>query len=227
MELLKAINIRKSTRGYKTKVVPKKTLVAILRIASRAPSGVNCQPWEFYIIRGRALENLRRACLEAHRKGEPKNPDVPVFKLKGIAPKLDAVFDERRTALGRQIFSLLGISKEDKEAQAKWVEKMVRFYDAPAVIVIGVDRGLKDEWPLLDIGFVSQNILLAAQEYGLATCVMRAIVDYPSLLRKIAGIPDGKRIILGIAIGYEDPEDPVNRLRTEREFIERIVRFVE
>ena len=104
---------------------------------------------------------------------------------------------------------------------------MVRFYDAPAVLIIAVDKTLRDEWPLLDIGLVSQNILLAAQEYGLGTCVMRAIVDYPFLLRKMVGIPESKRIIVGIAIGYPDTSHPINSLKTKRENLQRMVTFVE
>lgn len=227
MELLKAIMDRKSIRSFKSNKVPKKALLDILRIATRAPSGVNCQPWEFFIVRGKVLEQLRSACLAAHRSGEPKTPDIPVHTMKGIVPTFDGVFNQRRVALGKQIFSILGISKEDKEGQAKWVENMVRFYDAPAVVIIAIDKTLRDDWPLLDIGLVSQNILLAAQEYGLGTCVMRAIVDYPFLVREIVGIPESKRIILGIAIGYADPRHPINNLRTERENIQKIATFVE
>ncbi|MCF8082585.1 MAG: nitroreductase [Deltaproteobacteria bacterium] len=227
MELLKAIGDRKSIRAFKSNKIPKKALLDILRIASRAPSGLNCQPWEFFIVRGKVLEQLKRACLSAHRSGEPKTPDIQVYRMKGIVPKFDGIFNQRRVALGKQIFSILGISKEDKEGQAKWVENMVRFYDAPAALIIAVDRSLRDEWPLLDIGLVSENILLAAQEYGFGTCIMRAIVDYPLLVRKIVGIPESKRIIVGIAIGYADTTHPINSLRTERENVQKIVTFVE
>ncbi len=227
VELLKAIEDRRSIRVFKSNRVPKRALLDILRIASRAPSGLNCQPWEFFLARGKVLEHLRSACLTAHRSGEPKMPDIPVYRMKGIVPQFDGIFNKRRVALGKQIFSLLGISKEDKEGQTKWVERMVRFYDAPAILIIAIDKTLKDDWPLLDIGLVSQNILLAAQEYGLGTCIMRAIVDYPFLIRKIVGIPESKRIVLGIAIGYPDASHPINGLRTERENVRRIVKFVE
>ena len=227
MELSKAIRDRKSIRAFKSKSVPKSALLDILRIASRAPSGLNCQPWEFFIVRGRVLKHLKSGCVSAHRSGEPKTPDIPVYRMKGIVPEFDGIFNQRRVALGKQIFSILRINKEDTEGQVKWVENMVRFYDAPAVLIIAVDKTLKDDWPLLDIGFVAQNILLSAQEYGLGTCVMRAIVDYPFLIRKIVGIPESKRIIVGIAIGYADTSHPINSLRTERENVHRSVTVVE
>lgn len=227
MELLKAISDRKSIRAFKSKRVPKSALLDILKIASRAPSGVNSQPWEFFIVRGKVLERLRIACLSAHRSGEPKTPDISIYRMKGIVPEFDGIYNQRRVALGKQIFSLLGIGREDKEGQNKWVENMVQFYNAPAVVIIAVDKTLKDDWPLLDIGLVSQNILLSALEYGLGTCIMRAIVDYPFLIREIVGVPESKRIVLGIAFGYADTSHPINSLRTEREKIQRIVTFVE
>jgi len=227
MDVLEGMRSRRSVRAFEKKQVPKETLLEILRCACRAPSGVNCQPWEFFIVRGATLEALKAASLSAHRSGEAPAPDVPVARMKGIVPELDGVFNERRITLGKQVFSLLGIGKADKEAQKNWVENMVQFYDAPAVIIIVSDRSFRDDWPLFDIGFVSQNILLAAQEFGLGTCVMRAIVDYPHFIRKLVKIPDTKRIVLGIAIGYADGEHPVNRLRTERENIGQMITFVD
>jgi len=227
MDVLEGIMFRRSIRAFDKKKVSKETLLEILRHACRAPSGVNCQPWEFFIVSGVTLEKLKAASLSAHRSGEPQTPDVPVARMKGIVPQLDGVFNHRRVTLGKQIFSLLGIGKDDKEAQKNWVENMVQFYDAPAVIIIASDRSLRDNWPLFDIGFVSQNILLAAQEYGLGTCVMRAIIDYPNLIRKLVKIPETKRIVLGIAIGYANTKHPVNNLRTERENISKMVTFAD
>ncbi|MBW1789819.1 MAG: nitroreductase [Deltaproteobacteria bacterium] len=103
---------------------------------------------------------------------------------------------------------------------------MLRFYDAPAVIILVVDRVLDDAWPIIDIGLVSQNICLAALEYGLGTCIMRAIVDYPDVIRDVVGIPDSKRIIVGIAIGYPDEDHPVNHVKCPRERIEEMVTFI-
>jgi nitroreductase len=104
---------------------------------------------------------------------------------------------------------------------------MVRFYDAPAVIIIVVDKLLQGAWPVMDIGLVSANIVLYAQDFGLGTCIMRAIVDYPEKIREIVGIPEQKRIYTGIAVGYPDPEHPVNQVRTDRESIENIVTWVD
>ena len=55
---------------------------------------------------------------------------------------------------------------------------------------------------------------------------MRAVVDYPVTLRKIVGIPATKRIVVGMAIGYPDWDQPINQLETDREEIHKIVTLV-
>ena len=66
-----------------------------------------------------------------------------------------------------------------------------------------------------------------AQHYGLGTCIMRAIVDYPDKLREIGKIPDSKFIVIGIAIGKPDWEHPINSLTSEREPVENLLSFVD
>jgi len=226
MKLLEGIKSRKSIRAFKTDPVPVETLMEILSVSVRAPSSVNLQPWEFFIVNGEALKDLKLASLEEHLLGKTPNPELPIGDIKGVSPVLEGVFRERQVELAKQMFGLLGISKQDKEGMKQWNERMVQFYNAPAVIIVVIDRTLQGLWPILDIGFVAQNIILATQEYGLGSCVMRAIVDYPEQIRKIVGIPESKRIIIGIAIGYPDMNHPINRLETKRERIDEIVTLV-
>ena len=223
MDILEGIKSRKSIRAFNPKPVSEQVLMEILEVAIRAPSGVNRQPWEFFIARGEVLKELKRKNLEKHRLGEAPNPEIPIGPIKGISPALEGIFREREVELAKQMFKLLGIAKGDKKRLQEWTENMVQLYDAPAVIFVVVDKLLLGNWPILDTGFVCQNILLAAQENGLGTCVMRAAVDYPEQVRKVVGIPETKSIIVGIAIGYPDWNHPVNQLSTNRERIEKIV----
>ena len=61
MELLEAIKMRRSIRAFKPDPVPKEIILELLGVAIRAPSGVNSQPWEFFIISGKTLNNVRQA----------------------------------------------------------------------------------------------------------------------------------------------------------------------
>jgi len=224
MEVLEAIRSRKSIRAFRPDPVPEGVLIKLLGVGTRAPSAVNLQPWEFFVVRGKALKEVKSAYLEDYRLGKPPDPDIPVGDTRDIAPVLKGVYKERQVALAKQIFQIMGITKANKKKE--WSEKMMQFYDAPAVIIVAVDKVLQSNWPILDVGLVTQNIALAAQESGLGTCIMRAIVDYPKHLRKIVGIPESKRIIIGLAIGYPDWDHPITGLKTTREEIDNIVTFV-
>jgi len=224
MEVLEAIRSRKSIRAFRSGPVPESLLIKLLGVATRAPSAVNLQPWEFFVVRGKALKQVKSAYLEDYRFGKLPDPDIPVGDTRDIAPVLEGVYKERQVALAKQIFTIMGITKANKKKG--WSEKMMQFYDAPVVIIVAVDKVLQSNWPILDVGLVTQNIALAAPEFGLSTCIMRAIVDYPKHLRKIVGIPESKRIMIGLAIGYPDWKHPITGIKTAREEIENIVTFV-
>ena len=103
------------------------------------------------------------------------------------------------------------------------MQRGFRFFDAPAAIIICADRSLAEAGPLLDIGSVLQTICLAALNYGLGTCIEDQGTMYPDVLRKFADIPDSKRIIISIAIGYPDWDFPANKLESTREPIESLI----
>ena len=227
MELLEAINSRVSIRGFRPDQVPKEVLFELLGVATRSPSGVNCQPWEIYIVVGEVVKELKQVCVEQMRQGIKPHPEIYAGqKTKGLAPSLTGVYRERQVQLGKQMFQILGIRKGDDKKLQEYYEAMYRFFDAPVVLIIAADESLLLTYVSLDIGLLTQTIALAAQAYGLGTCIMRAIVDYPEQARDIAKIPQSKRPIIGIAIGYPDWDDPINKLRTEREPLEKIVTVV-
>ena len=227
MELLDAIESRMSIRGFKPDPVPKEVLFELLRIATRAPSGVNCQPWEIYIVVGEALKELGEAYVGQFRQGIKPQPVAYAGPAKkGVSPSLKGVYRERQVQLAKEMFEILGIKKGDENKLQANYEKMYRFYDAPAVIIIASDESLLIPSVSLDIGLLTQTIALAAQAYGLGTCIMRAIVDYPAQARDIAKIPYSKKPIIGLAIGYPDWDDPINKLRTERESLDKILTLV-
>ena len=225
MDIFEAIKSRKSIRAFKPDSISTTVLIDLLKLATRAPSSVNIQPWEFFIVKGEPLKELRRACVEQYRQGIEPHPEIYFGKITKL-PKLEGVYRERQVGLAKQIYAIMNINKKDKKGAQEWTERMYRFYDAPAIIIIVVDKMLNESWPIFDTGLVTQNIALAAQACGLGTCIMRAIVDYPEQVRKIVEIPNSKRLIVGIAIGYPDRNHPIARLKTNREKIYKIITVV-
>ena len=211
MKVTEAIKKRNSIRGFKTDPVPAGVIESILETAVYAPSALNSQPWEFTVAAGRVLENICRENIEKLRAGQSGGPE----HTTGLWPK-DSVFRQRQVGLAKQLFSLMGIGREDKEKRQQWLERGFRFFDAPAAVIISTDRVLGESGPLLDIGAVMENICLVALEHGLGTCIEDQGVFYPDVIRRYTGIDEGKNIIIAIAIGYPDPEFPANRVDSGR-----------
>lgn len=127
MELLKAVKMRRSIRAFKPDPVPKEIILELLGVATRAPSGVNSQPWEFFIISGKTLNNVRQAYVEQYRAGIVPNPDVTIPKVGKLAPKLQGVYKERQILLAKQIYDVYGVTKENTKALHEYNESMYRF----------------------------------------------------------------------------------------------------
>ncbi len=217
MDIMEAIKTRKSIRGFKPDPIPKKVLREILEIARWSPSAMNIQPWEFTVLAGNILEKIRCANVEKLNSGAPLNPEHLV-----VGWPSDSVYRDRQVELGMQIFRLMDIPRKDKEKRARWMERGFRYSDAPAAIIISVGRSLAEGTPLLDIGAVMQTICLAALNYGLGTCIEDQGVGFPETLREFADIPESKRILVSIAIGYPDLDFPANKVESTRESIENI-----
>ena len=176
---------------------------------------MNTQPWEFAVLAGDVLEKVKQANIDMLNT----SIDSSSGNLSGGRPP-DNVYRRRQVELAKMIFKLMEIPREDMEKRAQWVKRGFRFFDAPAAIIIMIDRSLSEPGPLLDIGAVMQTICLCAMNYGLGTCIESQGVDFPGVLRKHAKIPESKRMIISIAIGYPDPDFPANRLESTREPVE-------
>jgi len=221
MDIIEAIIQRKSIRGFKPDPVSKDILAKILEAASRAPSAMNTQPWEFAVITGDVLDRLRSAIVEKLYKGEPMRPDHQVVSWSN-----DSIYRKRQIELAKGLFALMDIPREDKQKRAAWMERGFRFFDAPVGILLLTDTSLSESGPLLDMGAAMQNICLAARHFGLGTCIEDQSALYPEVLRDIAGIPENKRIIIAIAIGYPDWDFPANDISTDRASLDTNTRWV-
>jgi len=228
MDLLEAIKSRKSVRAFKPEAVPTETIKKVLEIACRAPSSVNSQPWEFFVVKGEKLDQLRNMGIDLVSQGNKPGPDVPLRDKERGDMGLPGVYKKRQVVLGVTLFKILGIAKGDQKAMMDYMMSMYRFFDAPAVIIICIDKMLELlSFPLIDIGALIQTIALTAQEFDLGTCIMRAIVDFPEQAREIVGIPDSKHLVIGMIIGYPDWDHPINSVYSERDDIEGLLTVVE
>jgi len=209
MDLIEAIQTRKSIRGYKPDPVDKEILAEILKIATRAPSADNSQPWEIAVITGEVLENIKKGNIEALAAGKIPASETPRIPYQGV-------YRERQVELAVQLFKLMGIAREDKEKRNAWIKRGFRFFDAPATFILYADRSLDPTRVASDIGGLAQTICLAALHYGLGTCIASQGTMFPDVVKKHTGIPESKKIYWCITIGYPDWEFPANKVQSKR-----------
>jgi len=221
MDIVEAIQKRRSIRAFKPDPVPQQILKEIMELALRAPSWANTQPWEFAIVTGEKLEEIRRGFVaKADQQG---NPDIP-RPLMFPEP-----FDSRRRSLGEKVLEIMKVDREDRQARKWWFIQGLRLFEAPCVVYIYIDSSFYFQdnrlnvWPLFDCGLVAENIMLLATARGLGTIPQIQAVEYPDVLRQVLGIPASKLFVLGIAIGYPNWDSPINQLRSDREPVDRVV----
>jgi len=222
MEIVEAIHHRKSIRAFKPDPVPQEVLRDLLEHALRAPSFANTQPWEFAIVTGDKLEKIRQAFADNAEAGVAGVADIP------YPAEFPELYDTRRRSVGKKVFELKGIAREDREKRKDWQLQGLRLFGAPCVIYVLTDRsfclpeGGANPWPVFDCGLVAAHIMLLAPMYGLGTIAQIQAVAYPGVIRETLGIPESKLLLLGIAIGYPDPDDPINSLHSERDPLDRV-----
>ncbi len=225
MDIIEAVKQRRSIRAFKPDAVPKKVLEELMEQALRAPSWANTQPWEFAIVGGEQVKKIGQAYVEKAEAEEPRNTDLLP------PPGYPEPYNTRRRRNGRELFEAMGLQREDTERRRLWSLQGLKFFGAPNVIIIYVERAfyLQSEgvniWPIFDCGIVAQSIMLLAQEYGLGMVPEIQAVAYPDVLREVLGIPDSKLIVLGMAIGYPDRDSPVNQFRSSREPLANVVKW--
>ncbi len=211
MEILEAIQNRHSTRAFLKTKVSRETIQNILEIAKFAPSGANTQPWFVIAVTGDIQQKIGQAIIHARESQIPENPDYHYYPTQWRDP-----YKTRRKDCGLALYSALHIAYEDKEKRKEAWYRNYYFFGAPAGLLFFLDRDLeKGSW--IDMGMFIQNVMLAARGFGLDTCPQASLAEYPDLVRGILGMPPEKLLLCGMALGYKDKQQPVNRYQTERE----------
>ena len=208
MDVIEAINSRYSVRAFKPDPVPRQVLEDLLAVSQRSPSWANTQTWEFAVVGGEVMKELRDTLAARAFGQDDRSPDIK-------QPEWHPPFKDRRSENGRRLYDLMGIKRDDIEAQLNWFVEMYRFFGAPNAIYIYTEREIST-WAILNIGLVAQTISLAALKYGLGTVMLAAGISYPDTVRRMLNIPDSKQLVIAMAIGYPDTGAKVNSFRTHR-----------
>jgi nitroreductase len=223
-----AIESRFAVRAFLPKPVPRATVEHILRVASRAPSGTNTQPWKVYVLQGAVRDNLVQKACAAH-DAIYLNPALAVEYAEEwdyYPPKWVSPYIDRRRENGWGLYGLLDIVKGEKDKMHAQHQRNFRFFDAPVGLMFTVDRIL-GRGSLLDYGTFLQNIMIAARGQGLHTCPQQAWNVFNKIVLPHVGAGLEEMLVCGMALGYADESAKVNTFHTPRVPVEEFACWVD
>jgi nitroreductase len=212
---------RRSIRGYRPDPVPKAVIREVIELAMRAPSSMNTQPWNFYVVAGETLDRIRAGNTQRNLAGVP---DSREFRGHGA---YQGAHRDRQVEIAKQLFGAMGIERHDQAARQDWVLRGFRQFDAPVSVVVTYDRSIHggDIAPF-DCGAVANALVNAAWSRGLGCVINSQGIMQSPVVREHAGIPDDQVIMICIAMGYPDDAFPANAVVSRRKSVDEAAVFV-
>jgi nitroreductase len=218
-----AITSRRSIRAFLPTPVAQDDIEALLQVAARAPSGTNTQPWKVYVLTGAMKAALSGKILAAYADPEQNKlhtEQYAYYPREWVSPYID-----RRRKVGWDLYTLLGLTRDNKAGMASQHARNFTFFDAPVGLIFTIDR-IMEQGSWLDYGMFLQNIMVAARGRGLDTCPQAAFTQFHRIIGETLGLPDGETVVCGMSLGFADPSRIENSLVTEREPVEKFVKFM-
>jgi len=211
------INNRKSARRFLPKQVSRADIEHLIMLAGKAPSAINLQPWEYLVTYGDEKNRLIRRLKHTHK-----------IKQATCGPGTSEPLPEKYTNRSRQALKKMKphVEKAGISFNQFIEEGSCSFYGAPVVIFVLMDS-VFPEIRYLDVGISVSYLLLSAEDKGLSTCPIGLITEYSDEIKDALNIPEQKKILLAIALGYADMSDSVNHIQTDREVLKDILSWYE
>ena len=217
--LRSVIENRFSCRKFKPQVVPKSTLSSIFELAQKTPSWCNSQAWQVAMLSGATLLDFKA---DLHKLAQDETRANPDFKFP---ERYDGIYKDRRKVCGLQLYRSLGIDKgQTEEARQQMLENFYCF-GAPHLAIISSAKSL-GVYGAIDCGLFVNTLLLVAGNFGVDSIAQASIASYPDFIRSRLDLGKDRNIICGVALGYQDSENPINNYRTTRADITDVVNWI-
>jgi len=220
MNVREAVASRYSCRAFLPTPVPEKTVREIIRLAARAPSAGNMQPWRIDVLAGERVEALK--ALLRPRMGELPVGEGTEYTI--YPPAMNAAFRARRFDVGERLYKSIGVPREDRPARYRQYARNFEFFGAPVGIFFSIDRAMGVAQHS-DLGGLMQTVMLLARDYGLHTCAQQAWASWPRSVSAFLGLPDHMMLYSGMALGHADESAPINNWRAPREDLDAYASF--
>tara|TARA_R110000824_G_scaffold131595_17_gene293772 strand:- start:1101 stop:1772 length:672 start_codon:yes stop_codon:yes gene_type:complete len=220
MNVTEAVNSRRSVRQFLDKPVDRATLERVLETAQRSPSGGNTQPWSAVVVGGDELTRIT-AAIKAKTATAPMGEGMEY----AIYPKdLEGRYEEQRRAVGKEMFDAVGLERGDTAGRVAQMAKNWDSFGAPVQLFTYTRKYMgPPQWS--DMGMWLQSVMLLLREAGLDSCPQEIWAMYGTHMRELLGIDDDHIFFCGMAIGYRDPDAPINNFDVPRVPISDAIEF--
>jgi nitroreductase len=206
-----AVLERRSIRAFLPRPVERVLIEEMLELAAKAPSGGNLQPWFVDVLAGEPLTALKTAVQAGFALGAARSE----MELTVYPSPLPEPYRTRRHLSGEALYGAIGIPREDRPARLAQFARNFEAFGAPVVLFFSLDR-IFDRPQWAHLGMFMQTLMLLAGERGLATCPQEAWAAVHPIVAEHLELPRGRILYCGMALGYADPDAPINALATGR-----------
>lgn len=217
MNVAEAVATRRSVRAFLDTPVPLDTVRRVLDRARMAPSGCNFQPWEGTVLTGAPLKALQERLLASA-------PDDPA-EYDFSAPIHVSKYKDRLHRVGAAMYGALKIERDDVEQRDQFSQSNLVSFGAPVLLLAHFPKFMKEpQWS--DVGMWLQTIMLLLRDEGLDSCPQEWMGIYGRTIKDHLGMSDDTLLFCGVAIGWRDPDNPVNAFERERVALDEQVQFL-
>jgi nitroreductase len=180
MDALEAIQKRRSIRHYKPDDIPEDVLERLLNAMRLAPSGKNCQPWKFIVVRDKAIKSKVAAACNWRRADGSLVSQAWVDEAPVII-----------VACGFEQQAAVRYYKQGQVITANWAALEAELAQGPIEYESALD---------VDLAIALDHLSLAAAAEGLGTCWIGGL-DEPQM-REILSVPEDVRAPVAMVVGY-------------------------
>ncbi|CAB4909860.1 unannotated protein [freshwater metagenome] len=225
---------RRTTRDFLPTPVPQEIIDQLLTDSLTAPSWSNTRPFKVAVATGEVKDRISNEFLsrwgvlsKIMRRGIKNKLRLLISRyglptsnrsiVKPYVPELKP----RAERVGRELYTLFGVARGDREARDKQWAKNYSFFGAPVELFIYIHKSLHI-YAASDAGLMMENLILSAHARGLGTCAQGAVNIWDDVVRREFDIPKEYRLLCGMAIGYPS-DSPVNSFKANRIGVEELL----
>lgn len=208
---------RRSVRGFLPRLVPQAVLETVFSTALTAPSNCNTQPWITHVVSGQCRDQISDSLLSSVGAGD-RDLDFPENG------PYQGVYRQRQVEVGVLLYNALGIGRDDREGRQQAFLNNLKFFGAPHAAFLFMPDwcGIREA---VDVGLYAQNLMLAMESHGIASCPQTILGFHSSVVRQQLGIDKSLKLLFGISFGYADNKLPQNQIRASRASLSDQVTF--